>query len=679
MGRTLTLSTCQSPTPIQVYMAQTNAFEYSPLNLDRPALRLLRLKAAPDCRQGPVIECELIEAFFDADFVPDYEAVSYTWGDSSTLHGIFLDGLEFSVTYNLWSLLHDIRYQGEDRMLWIDAICIDQANDRERGHQVQQMDKIYRNAYRVIFWLGSLTEPISALMDSLAELQKRMPGLNWAPTDYRWQLNWECIRNRFPVVRGTLRTGLKLLLERPWFFRVWVLQEVANARAAVVHCGHKSISARILAVCPKLLHFETDAHCQAVLDVMPGPSRGNSWWSRERDFFTLLKRFSRTEATREHDKIFALFGLCPEANAMISTDYNKTIPDLLQETVSFICGQNVPATAYLAYRTVQELRDNLDLLHNIALETLLKVSSASNVEAFLLEHNRLLTRPPTLISAAMSNKRHGEEVLKNIFSLRPGKPQSEEELAGALFSMTQNEDETAIRLFLDHGLSGCNIDSKDSNGNTPLMIASSDGRENISRLLLDRGADHSLRNKQRATPLSMASASGHKTVVQLLVNRGADLESRDFDNETALLLASQFGHTSVVEILLAHGADSNAKSRYAKSIFHLDDNSNTPLIFASRFGWVDIAQTLLDRGVDCNQKGWDGNNPLLEASVWGQPEVVRLLLDLGADHSAKNKSGETALLRAEEAGYKDVVQMLIDHGAAKTSPGQDANLSSDAV
>ncbi|KAK8022697.1 HET-domain-containing protein [Apiospora rasikravindrae] len=154
-------------------MAQTKLFKYTLLDLDRSALRLLRLKAAGNkptrkrkrsmsanesqsddevisAERGPEIECELIEAFFDVDFVPDYEAVSYTWGSADNPRAISVDGSKFLVTYNLWSLLHDIRYQSEDRILWIDAICIDQANDRERGHQVQQMDRIYRFAQRVI-------------------------------------------------------------------------------------------------------------------------------------------------------------------------------------------------------------------------------------------------------------------------------------------------------------------------------------------------------------------------------------------------------------------------------------------------------------------------------------------------------------------------------------------------
>ncbi|KAK7960451.1 hypothetical protein PG988_011665 [Apiospora saccharicola] len=67
---------------------------------------------------------------------------------------------------------------------------------------------------------------------------------------------------------------------------------------------------------------------------MPGSSRAGSWWGQERDL-TLLKRFFQTQATNEHDKIFALLGLFPEANAKIPIDYGMPIPDLIRETMSF--------------------------------------------------------------------------------------------------------------------------------------------------------------------------------------------------------------------------------------------------------------------------------------------------------------------------------------------------------
>ena len=90
-------------------------FQYNPLHFGRPAFRLVKLKAGYG---KEAIRCELIDAFFDdATTVLDYEAVSYTWGDATNTRNIALNGRFFSVGNNLWSLLHDIRYANEDRIL----------------------------------------------------------------------------------------------------------------------------------------------------------------------------------------------------------------------------------------------------------------------------------------------------------------------------------------------------------------------------------------------------------------------------------------------------------------------------------------------------------------------------------------------------------------------------------
>lgn len=417
-------------------MAFNESFEYAPLDLGRPALRLLHLKAAckattlqrkrsllegespPATEKEPVMECELIEAFFDTDLVPDYEAVSYTWGSADDPREICLEGSAFLVTHNLWLLLHDIRYLNEDRILWVDAICIDQGNHGERGHQVQQMNQIYHNAQRVILWLGPLTKPISILMDSLADVQQQIYGLNWTPDDPRWRIIKERIHGFSGMHENTLRRALMDLLKRPWFRRVWIIQEVANARAAIVHCGFKSVSPRILTACPSMLGVKASSQCQAILDIMPGPSRKGSWWSQGRDFNTLLIRFSGTEATREHDRIFALLGLCPEANAKISVDYSKPVPQLIRETLSFI--YNCVTVSLPTINSVEYLLATLatGMMHNMIFEHTLRYSDTASVERFLLEHETELFLTPDVCYAAAEREPHSEKILKAIFSLK---------------------------------------------------------------------------------------------------------------------------------------------------------------------------------------------------------------------------------------------------------------------
>lgn len=170
--------------------------------------------------------------------------------------------------------------------MWIDGLCIDQGkdNDKEKTSQIQQMGTIYKRAERVIFWLGQATYETNVIMDSMKLLDKESmfyPRNSWKFSDQGWRMVWSItqpeLREIHSNLEATQRTGLELLFKRSWFRRVWILQEVVMAAQAVVVCGEKSVSARIFALVPHLLGVEPEAHCQSVLDVMPGSSREQSW------------------------------------------------------------------------------------------------------------------------------------------------------------------------------------------------------------------------------------------------------------------------------------------------------------------------------------------------------------------------------------------------------------------
>jgi hypothetical protein len=89
-----------------------------------------------------------------SDTQPIYEALSYAWGDAKVTSPIFLESCPFQATVNLVSALRHLRHEDNTRTLWVDAICIDQSNIQERGHQVAFMAKIYSMAECDILWLG---------------------------------------------------------------------------------------------------------------------------------------------------------------------------------------------------------------------------------------------------------------------------------------------------------------------------------------------------------------------------------------------------------------------------------------------------------------------------------------------------------------------------------------------
>jgi hypothetical protein len=163
--------------------------------------------------------------------------------------------------------------------------------------------------------------------------------------DERWRALWTSVkpfmRNEEDRYLEWLHTeGLKDLLKRPWFKRVWILQEVANAKSARVYCGGQSVSARIFAVAPFILRLKPEPHCQAVLDIMPGASRKYSWWNQQRDLYTLLLKFAQSEATDRRDKIYALLGICSGTrdSDYLLPDYTKTMEEVMDDTAAFLFG-----------------------------------------------------------------------------------------------------------------------------------------------------------------------------------------------------------------------------------------------------------------------------------------------------------------------------------------------------
>jgi hypothetical protein len=133
----------------------SSSFSYSALDKASRSIRLLILSPIPHPEDNR-IQCSLVAKSLNLS--PQYEALSYGWGPVDELNlRIRLDNCLFPVRQNLLLALRALRGFTE-RILWIDALCINQEDIEERGSQVQIMGSIYTGAQCVLSWLGTPDE-----------------------------------------------------------------------------------------------------------------------------------------------------------------------------------------------------------------------------------------------------------------------------------------------------------------------------------------------------------------------------------------------------------------------------------------------------------------------------------------------------------------------------------------
>jgi hypothetical protein len=196
----------------------------NPLPLDH--IRLLHIEAGVD--ESP-IRCRLVTTSLEAS--PPYEALSYTWGSTEQDSTITCDDVPLLVTQNLYDAIKYLRNPEHERIMWIDAVCINQRHDQERTEQVGIMKDIYAKASRVVIWLGKETSEDKAafsILNRFNEIFAKYGLVDIGPyPDESLGL---------PSYYDPQWLALVRLFQREWFQRIWVVQE-----ATVCQLGRLSL------------------------------------------------------------------------------------------------------------------------------------------------------------------------------------------------------------------------------------------------------------------------------------------------------------------------------------------------------------------------------------------------------------------------------------------------------
>ncbi|KAK5680338.1 hypothetical protein LTS10_007265 [Elasticomyces elasticus] len=317
---------------------------YRPLDQSRFEIRLLEIKPqTPDETHTASLTCRLI--CVPLINPPEYIALSYCWGTGVASHSISINGEDVAVTTNLLAALQELRQRGV-RLVWADAICINQADLYEKAAQIQLMGRIYARARRCVAWLGTSDVSSSsalAMLNAADSLEAKSTGSSRVQPD---------------AAKDATLNSVNAILARPYWQRKWILQEIAKARSVQLWCGPDQVD------------------LERFLDVLLSSDRGSpNLTSESRDLLETLRLLRtqeqkassgtprkglawalvytrRSRVTDPRDAIHSLLGLTSDGLDLVPTaNYVESAADVFAMTSwSIINRQNHTVLLLLARR-----------------------------------------------------------------------------------------------------------------------------------------------------------------------------------------------------------------------------------------------------------------------------------------------------------------------------------------
>ncbi|KAI1395822.1 heterokaryon incompatibility protein-domain-containing protein [Hypoxylon fuscum] len=315
---------------------------------------------------GPKDTLECAIETFELHVAPSYIALSYVWGDTTQCTQITCSGRRIPITLNLHHSLRRLRKPDQEVWVWVDAICIDQTNNLEKGHQVNLMGTIYEDAEYVIVWLGediqgNATLAFQTLVDVSSIIQSRSESHSFTSRFQPATFSHE--RDFFETrLNMTHIQSVEALYQNPWFTRVWVLQEVGLAKKAVAIWGSSAVDFSEIAL---FIYFSvyvpelTSALGHSLVSTLRGTpyhalwnvwcTYGKGTWVENTpflkslatwiitncnvDFVMLLEASKQFQATNPLDHVYAFLGhpkaILPETNEPLwEADYSMELPEL---------------------------------------------------------------------------------------------------------------------------------------------------------------------------------------------------------------------------------------------------------------------------------------------------------------------------------------------------------------
>ncbi|KAF1960885.1 HET-domain-containing protein [Byssothecium circinans] len=339
------------------------------------------------------IQCQLHITTLDE--APQYEAMSYAWGSPSDKKAIICDGRKAKIPTNLRDALQRVRDPLKVKRFWADAICINQSDSKEVGHQVRQMASIYSAAERVIVWLGlgnpfkffDQDEDLSTLIQRFCEHPK-------SSTDSEESRPSTAMTDA-SVETYSFFSALGELFQQPWFDRLWVVQEAGLAKSVLALFGDQDqeidfddlirLSLKIRVEQPDVANYYGIVPSDLFHAFPEKEHYSTSHPSSidKPDFLDMLEKTRVQLASDRRDFVFALLGH-PSAQIsgglIIEPDYQKSHWEIYHELAITLLQQSQNLRVLSAVRHLDE--DNLTREYPSWIPTWERTNTISSVGVF---------------------------------------------------------------------------------------------------------------------------------------------------------------------------------------------------------------------------------------------------------------------------------------------------------
>ena len=272
-----------------------------------------------------------------------YEALSYVWGQKEPDHKVKVNNNDVNATPNLFHALERIRLQDRERFIWVDQLCINQSDKDEKGNQVQLMSRIYKTASRVLVWLGKddASTP-NAAFGLICEIVNYSFKSAKASFTSSGNIKTVPVPDTLPEVDSQRWLSLQRLFDLNWFWRVWIIQEIALSVAASLMWGDAEIEWECVGLAAAYIRINKSnllEHC-----FMPGIFNAYFMYriSITADtifkpvslsFLSLLTMTQQYDTSNNLDRVYGLLGLPstnsgPDGRPFIEPNYNLDIRDV---------------------------------------------------------------------------------------------------------------------------------------------------------------------------------------------------------------------------------------------------------------------------------------------------------------------------------------------------------------